>query len=487
MDTNRVTNGRPVAPARTVGYNLAPMSPVRVRSGTKIGLLWRWLPLLVALLVLAACGEATPTPFPTAPRATRIPVTPTKLAMRHYTNDDAGFSLELPPDWQVAEQGMTVLGRSYLVGPDPLGPGPASSALFVSRAAGLSAAGAAAALACDGCAAEPELEAATIGETEGQRALLGEPLAVEWFFVEHEEWLIFFTLHDPETLETRADLVATFRLEEPEATPTPTMDAEATRSAATPPPTPTPLPTTVPAPEAVAGWQTVTVDGAAISFEVPERWQTVAGTAWAPDGLSPLRLGFSWDDTAAEPADALPPGAIVASEPLTLTWASGISATLQTGDSWERHAVLQVGLRSYDFYASGLAQQSLESLQPLLAHVVDSVVLHDQLLYLDDPVAAAVAWFDGVLRDAGGQAALPYMSAALKEQLDPGQSPLVLLALPEPPSVYQLEVAGEPGRTLDLQANLTLPGGAETTRLLRLVFDQPTGWRLDEIIVPEEE
>ena len=51
--------------------------------------------------------------------------------------------------------------------------------------------------------------------------------------------------------------------------------------------------------------------------------------------------------------------------------------------------------------------------------------------------------------------------------------------------MYEIEVAGEPGRAIDLLANLTLPGGGETTRLLRLIFDQATGWRLDEIVVQE--
>jgi hypothetical protein len=77
------------------------------------------------------------------------------------------------------------------------------------------------------------------------------------------------------------------------------------------------------------------------------------------------------------------------------------------------------------------------------------------------------------------------MSPALKAQLEPGQSPLALLGLPQRPSVYQIEVLGEPGRFVDLQANLTLAGRDEVVRILRMTFDQQLGWRLDEIIVPE--
>lgn len=345
------------------------MSPVCVTQTRNRRRSPAWL-LLLLLALLAACGEPAPTPFPTTSGTTRAAATPTSPANQRYTNEVAGFSFELPPGWQVAGQGTTRLGEYYLIGPEPLGPGPASSALFVASQTVLAAEEAAAALACEECDTEPELAAATIGDVPALRALLGEPVAVEWIFVEHEDWLIFFTLHDPVTLETRIDLLETFRLELPAPTPTPTQPPDVTpeaTQAAAPPSTPTPPPTTPPEP----------------TEEVQE----------------------------ADPAEELP--------------------------------------------------------------------------YFDDPVAVAVDWFAAVLADPSGESALPYMSAALQQQLEPGQSPLVLLALPEPPSVYEIEVAGEPGRAIDLIANLTLPGGSETTRLLRLVFDAAIGWRLDEIIIPE--
>jgi hypothetical protein len=342
------------------------MAPVCVAQTKQTRRCSLWL-LVVLIALLVACREPVPTPFPTSAGTTRAAATPTVPANQRYTNDSAGFSVELPPGWLVVDQGVTALGKYYLVGPEPLGPGPASSALFVASRASLAAKEAAAALACAACETEPELAAATIGDIPAQRALLGDPVAVEWFFVEHEDWLIFFTLHDPVTLETRTDLLETFRLEAPAPSPTPDATPEATGPVA-PPATPTPLPTA------------------------------------APDATEEA-------EEAEAPAEELP--------------------------------------------------------------------------YFDDPVAVAVDWFAAVLADPSGESALPYMSAALQQQLEPGQSPLVLLALPEPPSVYEIEVAGEPGRAIDLLANLTLPGGAETTRLLRLVFDAAIGWRLDEIIVPE--
>ena len=58
MDTNP-----PVATARAIGYNRLPMSRL---SRDRFGLALR---LSLLLLALTACGEATPTPFPTVERA----------------------------------------------------------------------------------------------------------------------------------------------------------------------------------------------------------------------------------------------------------------------------------------------------------------------------------------------------------------------------------------------------------------------------------
>ncbi len=446
-----------------------------------------WLLLLLLLAALAACGEARPTPFPTAAGVTRA-ASPTPRPAERYIDEVAGFSFELPPGWVVVEQGVTRLGRYYLVGPEPLGPGPETSALFVAAAAELTAEEAAALLACEDC--EPELEPAAVGELDAQRAMLGEPVAVEWYFLQHEEWLIFFTLHDPDTLATRAELLQSFRLDGAEPAPGAETAAATPGATAAPPPTPAPLPTTTaaaPDPAAVTEWQEVTVEGAAIRFPVPASWQATGDAEWAPDGASPLRLGFRWQDFAATPEEALPAGEISASQPLTVTWGEGISVTLQKEDAWERHALLQAGLRSYDFYARADTETALAPLQPLLDEMAAMAELLDRLIFVEEPVAGAVAWFAAALADAGGQGALPYMSPGLKAQLEPGQSPLALLALPDRPSVYQIEVLGEPGRFVNLQANLTLAGGGEAVRILRMTFDQPIGWRLDEIIVPEGE
>lgn len=466
------------------GYNLLAMSSEAPSIHPR-----RLPALFLSLLILlqAACSEPAPTPFPTAERrqGSGGAATASPQPAQQYTDESGAFSLELPPDWQVVEQGLTRLGRYYQIGPEPVGPGPASSALFVADAERLTAEEAAAELHCAGCDETPELEEITIGDIAARRALLGDEPSLEWFFVEHEGWLIVLTLHDPETFETRADLLGTLRLAE---TVGPTETAPATATADAPPPTPTPPPTATPqatALEPVSAWQSVSDQSAAVTFEVPEGWEQLAETLWAPARESPFNLGFAWGDFVAEPEALLPPGEVTAREPLSLTWGSGVSLTLQSDFGLERHAVLQVGLRSYDFYSRSSTEELPGELHAILSHVLDSVVLADQLLYLDDPAQAGVDWFAAVLRDPSGREARPYMSARLKEQLPPGQSPLVLLGLEQRPAIYLIETATSGTTTTELLATLTLADESETTRLMRMVFDERIGWRLDEIVVPE--
>jgi predicted small lipoprotein YifL len=87
------------------------MSPGCVH-GKRVGRRLSWI-LLLLLAALAACGEAAPTPFPTAAGVTRVAATPTSQVAQRYTNEAAGFSFDLPDGWIVAEQGVTRLGRYY--------------------------------------------------------------------------------------------------------------------------------------------------------------------------------------------------------------------------------------------------------------------------------------------------------------------------------------------------------------------------------------
>ena len=135
-----------------------------------------FIALLLALSV-AACGEATPTPFPAATDApevtSTVTITPTPVPLSRYENAEGAFALELPVTWMVEEKGLTPLGEYYQVGPAPVGPGPDSSALFIARLDGMTAADAAEILLCgNGCAEAITLEETTVGGRQALRAVL---------------------------------------------------------------------------------------------------------------------------------------------------------------------------------------------------------------------------------------------------------------------------------------------------------------------------
>lgn len=449
-------------------------------------------------LLLAACGEPTPTPFPTetVPPASATPApteTPSPVPLQTYENEEGGFRIDLPADWRVVWQGATALGAHYWVGPEPLGPGPASSAFFVGDAAVLSPLEAAERLHCGGgCAEAITLEEVTVGGHAAQRATLTAE-GLEWFFVENGGRLLMLTVHDPQTLATRDDLLQTLAFTEEEAAATPLPEATAAPTVAAATPTATAVAAD---PLLVTAWQTLTVEAAGISFAAPAGWEAVEETVWAPDEEGAPRLGFAWQQTGPEsaPADLLPAEAEVAAvEPLTPSWTlaltatTGISATLETAEGWRRHALVQVGLRTYDFYAAAEGAEALAVLKPAWAHMVDSVAVDDLFLYVGSPVNGSVAWFRALLQDPSGEAALPYMSADLRDAVPEGETPLALLALDTSILNFNLQWVSATDETAVLEATITLAGGTEVQRTVTMVNVGAAGWRVDAIEVPEEE
>lgn len=452
--------------------------------------------VLIAGVLLAACGEPTPTPFPTEmpPLATETPAptdTPTPAPLETYENGEGAFRIDLPADWRVEIRGETSLGAHYWVGPEPLGPGPASSAFFVADAGTLSAEEAAEILHCGGgCAEEITLVETTLGGRAAQRATLAEE-GLEWFFIENGGRLLILTLHDPVTLATRQDLLQTLAFSEAAVATTPIAEATATATA-------TAIPTATP--DALTGvaverWETVTVEAAGLSFEAPATWEEMEEMIWSPDGERSLRLGFAWQQTGPEtdPVDLLPPDAEVAAlEPLTPSWSlaltatTGISATVETAGGWERHAVVQVGLRTYDFYASSAQPEALSALKPAWAQMVDSATVDDVFLYVGSPVSGSVAWFRALLQDPSGETALPYMSTALREAVPEGESPLALLALEQSIANFNLQWVSATDETAVLEATITLVDGTEVQRTVTMVNVGEPGWRVDAVEVPAE-
>ena len=452
--------------------------------------------LLFVGLLLAACGEPAPTPFPTvtAPPASATPAptdTSTPVPLETYENEEGGFRIDLPANWRVVRQGETSLGVHYWVGPEPLGPGPASSAFFIGDAATLTPLAAAEELHCGGgCAEAITLEETTLGGRTAQHATLADE-GLEWFFVENGGRLLIVTLHDPQTLATRDDLLQTLAFDE--ATASTVAAATATAGPTTEPTaTPTTAPDALPV-APVEGWQTVTVDAAGLSVDAPAAWEEVEEMVWAPDGESGLQLGFAWQQTGPEsaPADLLPQEAEVSAvEPLTPSWSlsltatTGISATVSTADRWERHAVVQVGLRTYDFFASGERPAALTALKAAWAGMVESVEIEDVFLYVESPVSGSVAWFRALLQDPSGEAALPYMSADLREAVPEGASPLALLELDHSILNFNVQWLSGNSETAVFDAIITVADGTEVTRTVTMVNVGAAGWRVDAIEIP---
>lgn len=455
-------------------------------------------PLLALWLLLVACGPATPTPFPTATAEVAVSPSPTATAtpipLTTYRNEAGAFAVNLPADWEVRPQGTTPLGAYYQLGPAPVGPGPASSALFVAPAAELTAPAAAETLLCGGgCAEAIALEETTIGGQPAWKTVLaaGEA-ALEWFFVEHQGRLIFFTLHDPQTLVTRADLLdsLSFFTAEPAAAATQAPAASTTAAEAAAPAGPTPT-------ASWQVWQSAELGAAGVTLEVPGSWtRQVDGAAgeWTPVNGSSVRLGLAWRPLAPdEPLQSLlaPAAEIVASEPLTRSWAPagsdifsrGISVTLKAGQSWQRHALLQVGLGSYDLYVAGPAPGSLSALQPVLQQALATLAVTEVRRPFADPTTAAVAWFQALTQDPGGTAARAYMSARLRDELPPERSPLSLLELDERLVLYNLVPLSTGQQEAIVDASLTLLDERVVRRQLRLTRDPQAGWQVDGVVL----
>ncbi|HJW83716.1 MAG TPA: hypothetical protein VJ754_05365, partial [Anaerolineae bacterium] len=153
-------------------------------------------------------------------------------SLRPYFNAEGGFTLSLPAEWTVSGPQDTPLGRQYLLGAAPLRQGPAASSIIIADAARLSIRQAIDLLCGGACATPPELEAS--GLIPAQVATVGGngAPALEWYFVQHEDNLIYFSIHDADSLQTLDAVIQTFSLgAAADALPTPEPAVEAARQA----------------------------------------------------------------------------------------------------------------------------------------------------------------------------------------------------------------------------------------------------------------
>lgn len=207
---------------------------------------------LLAALSLTACGSGAAAPvstatqteiiIPTQPRSTAEPeptikssptaapppvssspmsqsFAPSQTIIGHlsgdnvYDNAEGGFSIRLPEGWVVEGPQQMALGSVYWLGPKPLATAePATSIIIVGDANKVSMQDAVR-HSCGGGCAKVSLEATTINGVPAQHLKVGDqntPLT-EWYWLRHGNHIIYLSIHDPHSLQSRDDVIQTLR------------------------------------------------------------------------------------------------------------------------------------------------------------------------------------------------------------------------------------------------------------------------------------
>ncbi|MGI5915066.1 MAG: hypothetical protein ACOX9A_01280 [Anaerolineae bacterium] len=153
---------------------------------------------------------------PSAPLTPEVapPGSPPDGLTRIYMDEQVGFSLRLPPDWAVSEPQPGPMGAIYLIGPEPLRPVyPGQSVIIVVDANGRTREDLAEAICGPDCVDPPLLQEYPIasGIMVGRALIGGEGIPmVEWFFYHHGDFIIGWTIHDPDSLETLDAIAQSF-------------------------------------------------------------------------------------------------------------------------------------------------------------------------------------------------------------------------------------------------------------------------------------
>ncbi|MFT7587737.1 MAG: cell division septation protein DedD [Cellvibrionaceae bacterium] len=138
-------------------------------------------------------------------------------ALIRYENLESGYAVVIPAVWQTTDPQITPLGELVLMGPAPVSPGNPSNSMIISADATLLDETAAAAyLKCGSpdCVGDLTFDITSVNGLEARSLVIGSDNTpdLEWFFVHYEDRLVYFTLHDPLTLETIDGLVQSFTL-----------------------------------------------------------------------------------------------------------------------------------------------------------------------------------------------------------------------------------------------------------------------------------
>ncbi len=170
---------------------------------------FRFFPIVVLIgLAASSCTSDSTNAVPAA-ETIEVDTSPRNRSESEtrYINPEGGFSLVLPPGWEVAgptpisQDGFTY--NSYALGVDPTASGgPGTSRIIVADGTKHSVEEFIQ-LQCSTCP-EHALEPIQIGGFPAVRTQIGGggvPILVEWIFIERDGQLLGFSLHDPQTLE----------------------------------------------------------------------------------------------------------------------------------------------------------------------------------------------------------------------------------------------------------------------------------------------
>lgn len=138
-------------------------------------------------------------------------------ALTRFENTLAGYAVEIPAVWESTESQTTPLGNLIMLGPEPIVPGNPSNSMIISVDPNLvDEAAAAQYLICGepNCTEDIAFTITTVNGLDARSLVIGGDNTpdLEWFFIRYEDRLIYFTLHDPLTLETLDGLVQSFSL-----------------------------------------------------------------------------------------------------------------------------------------------------------------------------------------------------------------------------------------------------------------------------------
>jgi hypothetical protein len=176
--------------------------------------------LFAAVALLAACIQPITPPVGT-PAST--PLTPVAGEGEEFTSAEGGFALTLPAGWTISDPQETPLGTRLQLGPEPRDQDdPSTSVIYHADVRNMFLERAIEQL-CDGaCIPEPQVTETTLDGRRAWRAQIVTPEmpAREWYFVDNGDRFIFFTIHDPTTMDTRQDIVQSMRF-------TPVIDEDA--------------------------------------------------------------------------------------------------------------------------------------------------------------------------------------------------------------------------------------------------------------------